>query len=226
MTHNTLSSVFTRNAEQLSGDVIIKYKKSKGAPYSDLTWGELFGRAEAAAMGLIAAGLKPGDRLAILSANRIEWIIADLATLLAGGVDVPIYHTSTAEQCAYVLSDSGSRFVVVEDPGQLAKVIEKRPELKKLERIFIIEGAAPKRTRPSRRFRGSRRPDGRKKRPSPVNSRKGYRRSSPTTRPPLSIPRAPRARPRGASSPTGMLFSSLTPSKTLSISTGGQTFRS
>jgi long-chain acyl-CoA synthetase len=143
MTHNTLSSVFTRNAEQLSADVIIKYKKSKGAPYSDLTWRELFGRAEAAAIGLIAAGLKPGDRLAILSANRIEWIIADLATLLAGGVDVPIYHTSTAEQCAYVLSDSGSRFVVVEDPGQLAKVVEKRSELKKLERIFIIEGAAP-----------------------------------------------------------------------------------
>jgi long-chain acyl-CoA synthetase len=143
MTHDTLNAVFARNAEQFAGDVIIKYKKKKGEPYSDLTWRELFDRAWAAAAGLIAAGLKPGERVAILSANRIEWIVADLAVLFSGGVDVPIYHTNTAEQCAYVLSDSGSRFVILEDPGQLAKVVEKRSGLKGLERIFLIEGAAP-----------------------------------------------------------------------------------
>lgn len=143
MIHDTLTSVFTQNAKKYADDVIIKYKKEKGGAYIDLTWRELFDRVAATATGLIASGLKPGDRLAILSANRIEWIIADLATLLAGGVDVPIYHTNTAEQCAYVIADSGCRFIVVEDPGQLAKVIEKGAELKKLDRIFLIEGTLP-----------------------------------------------------------------------------------
>jgi long-chain acyl-CoA synthetase len=145
MTNETLISVFMQNAANYADDIIIKYKKEKGGAYNDLTWRELSDRVTATAAGLIASGLVPGDRLAILSANRIEWIIADLATLLAGGIDVPIYHTSTAEQCAYVIADSGCRFVVVEDRGQLAKVVEKRGELKKLERIFLIEGTPPER---------------------------------------------------------------------------------
>jgi long-chain acyl-CoA synthetase len=144
MVNDTLVSVFAQNAAKYADDVIIKYKKEKGGVYIDLAWRELSDRVTAVAAGLIASGLKPGDRLGILSANRIEWIIADLATLLAGGVDVPIYHTSTAEQCSYVIADSGCRFIVVEDPGQLAKVIENKPELKKLDRIFLIEGTPPK----------------------------------------------------------------------------------
>ncbi len=89
---------------------------------------------------MVAIGLKPGDRLGILSANRIEWIVADLGTLLSGGIDVPIYHTNTAEQCAYIVKDSGSRFIVVEDAQQLSKVLEKRRDLKGLARIILIEG--------------------------------------------------------------------------------------
>ncbi len=147
MTNETLNSVFQQNAKKYADDVIIKYKKEKGAIYTDLTWRELADRVAATATGLIASGLAPGDRVAILSANRIEWIIADLATLLAGGIDVPIYHTSTAEQCAYVISDSGCRFIVVEESTQLAKVVEKRGELKNLDRIFLIEGDPPENDR-------------------------------------------------------------------------------
>ncbi len=144
MTRDTLVSVFTRNARQHPNDVIIKYKKQKGGPYTDLTWRELADEVAATAAGLIDAGLKPGDRLAILSTNRVEWIVADLATLFAGGVDVPIYHTNTAEQCGYVVADSGARFIVVEDESQLAKVTGKAAELKNLERVFLIEGTPPK----------------------------------------------------------------------------------
>jgi long-chain acyl-CoA synthetase len=144
MTDKTLNSVFCDNARRFPNDVIIKHKPQKGGPYTDLTWSALFDRATAFAAGLISIGLKPGDRLGILSANRIEWIIADLGALLSGAIDVPIYHTNTAEQCAYILADSGSRFVVVEDPTQLSKVLEKRPDLKGLFKIILIEGAPPR----------------------------------------------------------------------------------
>jgi long-chain acyl-CoA synthetase len=144
MTRDTLVSVFTRNAQRHPNDVIIKYKKQKGGAYTDLAWHELADEVAATAAGLIDAGLKPGDRLAILSANRVEWIVADLAALFAGGVDVPIYHTNTAEQCGYVIGDSGARFIVVEDESQLAKVTGKAADLKDLERVFLIEGAPPK----------------------------------------------------------------------------------
>jgi long-chain acyl-CoA synthetase len=144
MTDETLNRIFGKNAKANAADVIIKYKKVKGGAYVDLTWEGLFERVESFARGLVALGLKPKERLAILSANRLEWIIADLAALTAGAVDVPIYHTNTADQCAYIIADSGSRFVVVEDEAQLAKVIGKTGGQAGLEHVILIEGTPPK----------------------------------------------------------------------------------
>ena len=63
--------------------------------------------------------------------------------MLAGGIVVPIYHTNTPDQCAYVIQDSGARFVVVEDTAQLAKILGKAEKLENLARIILIEGEAP-----------------------------------------------------------------------------------
>jgi long-chain acyl-CoA synthetase len=68
-------------------------------------------------------GLTKGDRLAILSENRMEWAVADFASLLLGVVVVPIYSTLTAQQCAHILHDSGARVVVVSTEQQLEKVL-------------------------------------------------------------------------------------------------------
>jgi long-chain acyl-CoA synthetase len=111
----------------------------------DLTWGELREMAFSFACGLIDAGMQPGDRLAVLSFNRLEWIVADLGAILAGGANVAIYHTNTAEQCEYIINDSGAKFVVVEDRGQLAKVLARKAELKGLAKIILIEGPAGER---------------------------------------------------------------------------------
>jgi long-chain acyl-CoA synthetase len=143
MALKTLIETFTDNARTFHGDTIIKHKKEKGGGYTDLTWGELEKATTSFACGLVELGMEPGDRLAILSFNRLEWIVADLGAMLAGGVDVPIYHTNTADQCAYIVHDSGAKFIVVEDPGQLAKVQTRRKELEELEKIILLEGQAP-----------------------------------------------------------------------------------
>ena len=88
-------------------------------------------------------GMNPGDRISFLSANRLEWIVADLGTILAAGINAAIYHTNTAEQCAYIIKDSGSRYIIVEDHVQLEKILSRKHELKDLELIILIDGEPP-----------------------------------------------------------------------------------
>ncbi|MFH1981032.1 MAG: AMP-binding protein [Pseudomonadota bacterium] len=140
---HTINRIFIENAGQFSDDVIIHWKPARGGAYEEMTWGALADAAFGFAAGLEDLGLAPGDRLAIIAFNRLEWIIADLGALLAGGVDVPIYHTSTAEQCRYVLHDAGARFVVVEDAAQLEKVLSSADGLPALERIILMDGPSP-----------------------------------------------------------------------------------
>jgi long-chain acyl-CoA synthetase len=82
--------------------------------------------------------LNKGDRLAILSENRPEWAITDFATLLLGGVVVPIYSTLTAQQTAYILGDSGARIVVVSTDKQLEKVLSIKDQTA-VEKIVVMD---------------------------------------------------------------------------------------
>ncbi|HVR87797.1 MAG TPA: AMP-binding protein, partial [Planctomycetota bacterium] len=91
---------------------------------------EEFGRQVRACAGALAGlGLKKGDRVAILSYNRIEWAIADYACQLLGIVDVPIYSTLPPDQCAFILQDSGTQVAFVENAEQAAKIRGKVPHL-------------------------------------------------------------------------------------------------
>ena len=89
--------------------------------------------------GLAALGMKPGDRVAILSWNRMEWHFADLGVMSAGGVTVPAYPTSPASQLAYILGHSQARMCFVENREQLAKVLEHRDALPGLERVISFD---------------------------------------------------------------------------------------
>ena len=75
---------------------------------------------ESMALGLRELGIGRGDKVAILSENRYEWPIADLAILSLGAVTVPIYPTLTAEQCAFILQHSESKAAITSTPAQLA----------------------------------------------------------------------------------------------------------
>ncbi|MCX2949340.1 AMP-dependent synthetase/ligase [Lentzea sp. NEAU-D7] len=84
-----------------------------GGGWVSLTWSELQERVAAEAFGLAGAGLRKGDRVALMGPTSIEWIVTDLAVLAAGGATTTIYPNSTAAEVAHVIGDSGSRIVVV-----------------------------------------------------------------------------------------------------------------
>ncbi len=97
---------------------------------------------EALARGLIALGVAPGDRVAVFSATRIEFTLLDYAIWAAGAVSVPLYETSSAEQVAWILEDSGARLLVCESSALAelhATVAARTPQC---ERVLVIEDGA------------------------------------------------------------------------------------
>ena len=116
----TLAEVFTQGLQKVSRpDRFLQ--KSKGA-YQPISSDEFGRRVKACAGALAALGIERGDRVAILSYNRVEWAIADYACQLQGIADVPIYSTLPPDQCAYILQDSGAKAIFVENADQAAKV--------------------------------------------------------------------------------------------------------
>jgi long-chain acyl-CoA synthetase len=108
----------------------------------DVTAAEFLAQVSAMAKGLMAAGIEPGDRVAVLSKTRYEWTLADYAIWFAGAVTVPIYETSSAEQIGWILADSQARAVVAEGPEHLARISEVRGELAELLHVWSIEDNA------------------------------------------------------------------------------------
>src|SRR5579862_8670631 len=127
----TLAELFIRGIEAFPRpDRFLRKQDGAYRPVSS----QEFGRQVRACAGSLAGlGLSKGDRVAILSYNRIEWAVVDFACQLLGLVDVPIYSTLPAEQCAFILKDSGAKAAFVEDAEQLAKVRGAVPTLVSFE---------------------------------------------------------------------------------------------
>lgn len=94
--------------------------------WEPVTTREFLADVRAVAKGLVAAGARKGDRLALLARTRYEWTVVDYAAWYVGVVTVPVYETSADEQLAWILADSGARFCVVEHEGHLARVASLR----------------------------------------------------------------------------------------------------
>jgi long-chain acyl-CoA synthetase len=137
--HDTIvSSVYSH--ERDDPDHVIFERLVDGA-WTDVTCAQAADQIRSAALGLIAEGVKPGDRVAILSATRYEWPILDLAILSVGAVTVPIYETSSAEQVRFVLADSQAVLVFAETDAHGDKVDQLRADLPDLRKVFRIDGA-------------------------------------------------------------------------------------
>ena len=94
---------------------------------------------ESLALGLAALGVRRGDRVALLSENRYEWAVTDLATLGQGAVTVPIYPTLTAPQCQYILENSEAQVCVVSSAAQLEKLLAVAGSLPRLATIVVMD---------------------------------------------------------------------------------------
>ncbi|MBA3821192.1 MAG: long-chain fatty acid--CoA ligase [Deltaproteobacteria bacterium] len=112
-----------------------------GSEWRSMTWRQAGERVKAMAAGLLSLGVNREDRVGILSNTRVEWLLCDLGILSAGGATTTVYPSSTAEDCAYILADSETRFVFTEDLSQLKKLVAHRGEMPKLEKVILIDGS-------------------------------------------------------------------------------------
>jgi long-chain acyl-CoA synthetase len=126
-------------AQESGSTVVAAYRQ--GDRFVDVTAAGLVERIRGVAKGLIASGVVGGDRVALMSHSRLEWTVSDYAILAVGGVTVPIYETSSAEQVQWILSDSESVMVIVETPAMAAlyqQAAESAPACR--EALVISEG--------------------------------------------------------------------------------------
>lgn len=120
-------------------DLVAFYRPS-GDGFEPLNWTEVKQRVDGIALGLLSLGIELEQRAAILAQTSVEWILCDIGIMCAGGATTTVYPSSTADECAYILSDSATRLIFCEDKGQVAKIIEKRDELPDLMKIIVIDG--------------------------------------------------------------------------------------
>ncbi len=118
------------------------YQYPDGDEWKWLTWREVDEQAQAIAAGLISLGIAPEERVAILSTTRVDWILADLGIMCTGAATTTVYPTSSEDECAYILGDSGSRIVFAENDEQVAKVQAGKANLPDLIKIVTFDGTS------------------------------------------------------------------------------------
>ena len=107
--------------------------------WRDITWGEYWEHVQDVAFGLIELGVQPGDRVAIHSENRPEWVYSDLATVAVRGITMALYPTNPPAEVKYLLENSGAKVLIAEDQEQVDKALEVKAGLPELEKIVYIE---------------------------------------------------------------------------------------
>jgi long-chain acyl-CoA synthetase len=134
-----LAQLFLQRVEASGDNEAFRFPEN--GDWTSVTWKQVAERVEALAAGLLSLGVTAEDRIGIASATRLEWILADLAILCAGGATTTVYPSTNAEDTAYILADSGSKIVFAEDDAQLKKLTERRGDLPNLEKVVVFDGA-------------------------------------------------------------------------------------
>jgi long-chain acyl-CoA synthetase len=137
---DALTDMVALNAVEHPDDVGLRIQRN--GRWEDVTYAEFAAQVAGVAKGLVAGGVQPGDRVGLLAKTRYEWTVLDYAIWTAGAVVVPIYETSSPDQIAWILSDSGARSVVVETAEHAAAVDSVRDEAPELGSVWVIEDGA------------------------------------------------------------------------------------
>src|SRR5947209_18391312 len=117
MTRGTLTQLFFTTTDRHAG-LPAAFRSKVGGTWIAITHRQALERVQAISLGLRELGIKPGDKVAIVSENRPEWALSDYACLTARATDVPVYPTLTAKQTEYILRDSESVAVFVSSAPQ------------------------------------------------------------------------------------------------------------
>ena len=135
MSADTLPALFGEQSERLGRRVALRFKQD--GLWHDVRWDEFGEHVGACAAALILHGVKFGERVGILSENRVEWLIADMAILGIGAVNVPLHASLSAEQVRQQIEDAGVKFLFVSNAAQYEKVQEIRGEFSSLRGIVF-----------------------------------------------------------------------------------------
>ncbi|MEU1038289.1 AMP-dependent synthetase/ligase [Streptomyces sp. NPDC005907] len=138
VTHGSLADIPFDNASAAPGDAVLSRKDADGG-WRDVSAADFAAQVLAVAKGLIAEGLAPGDRIAIMARTTYEWTLLDFAAWAAGLVTVPVYPTSSAFQTRWILQDSGAVALAVESVTQAAALGPERDRIPDLRHMWVFE---------------------------------------------------------------------------------------
>lgn len=114
----------------------------EGGNLEAVTWSQFYDHVKQVGRSLIALGINPGDKIAILSYTCYRWVVADVATASIGACTVGIYHSNLARDCKYIINHSDAVLLFAEDEVQLKKALEIRPGIPNIRRVILFKGAA------------------------------------------------------------------------------------
>ncbi len=139
---DTLASVFSRTVKAHGNRAAFRTRRNGGTEFEDIPYTEAGKLVADTANGLLSLGMKHGERAAILADTSYQWMVSDYAILATSGVTVTVYPTLTADQIAYLLNDSGSRFIFIDSQVQLDKLKSVASTCKSLEGVItLFDGA-------------------------------------------------------------------------------------
>jgi long-chain acyl-CoA synthetase len=140
MRERNLVELQRRQAERLGPRPALRFKRY--GIWHDLTWEQYRQESLAAAAALVSFGVAPGDRVGLVGENSVAWLIADMAILTAGAINVPPHAPLTARQIHFQLEDAEVKFLFVSDRVQLEKVLQIRAQLPPLRGIVVFDSTA------------------------------------------------------------------------------------
>lgn len=138
VTFENITELFANLFEKFADSSRPLMMRKVGKTYQPISYSEVRDTIHAFALGLSDLGISAGDKVAILSENRPEWVYTDMAALALGCADVPIFPSQTAKQVEFILKDSGASAIVVSNAFQLTKVLKIRSEVPKLKHIIVM----------------------------------------------------------------------------------------
>ena len=115
------------------------YRTKVRGRWNDVSWSEYYEQIQSIACSLLDLGLKPGDKLALMSNTRWEWSVTDFATMSVHGVVIPIYQTVTAEDLQFILENSGCRFLIIENRAMLKSFLTIKDQCPQIEKVILFE---------------------------------------------------------------------------------------
>src|SRR5689334_14525701 len=137
--NQNLVQIFLNRVERFKSRDALLFKDSQTRKFRSITWEDWARRVKHTALGLHGCGVRPGDRVSILSENRPEWTIADFGILSLGAASVPVYPTSSCPDIHYLLQNAGVQILFVSTASQLERIQSVLRENSTLRRVICFE---------------------------------------------------------------------------------------